>query len=226
MLYITLSANHTHTHTHTMASNCSTTHDLSESTSPTLFTPLLTTDAKNNIFGTYTFYDFNKILAGACTGVACLVVLFHLFNHATHLSVPREQMKIMRIACLIPLYAVFGLIGIIFPEADAYLDPWSDIFEANSLVAFFLLLCEYVSQHHEQRAAYFSGIELSDKKATKNGVDGATWFRVRLPRGYRRVKANDVATLVHDLPAARVCAPRRHCHRCDARHWHLLPVRD
>lgn len=39
------------------------------------------------------FKQFNEILAGACTALACLIAFIHLLRHATHLSVPRQQIK-------------------------------------------------------------------------------------------------------------------------------------
>lgn len=40
-----------------------------------------------------TFYQFNKILAGACAIFALVVMLFIMSMHATHLSKPNEQLK-------------------------------------------------------------------------------------------------------------------------------------
>lgn len=85
----------------------------------------------------------------------------------------------MRVALLVPVYALISLMCICFPKAAVYLDPWYDMAEANALVAFFLLLCEYVSEHHDQRADFFTTVEISDKKAREKGIDGATWFKVR-----------------------------------------------
>jgi hypothetical protein len=44
-------------------------------------------------FGSMTFYTFDMILAGACAAFAVVAIFLHLLNHATHLSVPREQIK-------------------------------------------------------------------------------------------------------------------------------------
>lgn len=40
-----------------------------------------------------TFYTFDMILGGACAAFAVIAIFLHLLNHATHLSVPREQLK-------------------------------------------------------------------------------------------------------------------------------------
>ena len=92
----------------------------------------------------------------------------------------------MRVASLVPLYAIFGLIGICVPDTNAYLDPLVIIFESNSLISYFLLLCEYISEDHDQHAEYFTTIILKDRRASKKGVDGAKWFRVSFISPLRR----------------------------------------
>lgn len=84
----------------------------------------------------------------------------------------------MRVALLIPLYSIFSFLCICFPVATVYLLPWLDIFQANSLVAYFLLLCEYVSPHHEERELFFAGLDIKDKRAPGGKADGVKWFRV------------------------------------------------
>lgn len=153
-----------------------------------------------------TFYTFDMILGGASAAFAVITIFLHLLNHATHLSVPREQIKythhrpsyvdlfrltqfflltylvlsrIMRVALLIPSYSIFCFLCICLPQATVYLLPWLDVFQASCLAAYFLLLCEYVSPHDDERDLFFSTIELKDTRARKQGMDGAKWFRVR-----------------------------------------------
>lgn len=157
-------------------------------------------DGANPIFESMDFYDFDRILAGACTGFVVFVILLHLLNHATHLSEPREQVKyepkspiyinpvlvtnfsrIMRIALLVPIYSIISLLCICFPTAEVYLRPWLEVAQANCLASYFLLLCEFVSPHSEGRDVFFATIEISDKRAARKGpVDGIQWFRVSL----------------------------------------------
>lgn len=54
---------------------------------------ITTADATEAIFGTMTFFQFDKILAGSCVVVACAVVFIHLLSHANRLSNPSEQVK-------------------------------------------------------------------------------------------------------------------------------------
>ena len=166
-------------------------------------------DAANPLFGTTSFYEFNKILAGACMGFACLVILLHLANHAMHLSDPSKQVKydkprsvlsgcqpynylltltlsldtrIMRVTLLVPLYSIICFLCLYFPSSAVYLRPWLDVAQSNCLATYFLLLCEYVSPHADQRDLFWSTIDIKDKLGTKKSqrkVDGVRWFRVR-----------------------------------------------
>lgn len=56
-------------------------------------TNITTLDATEAIFGTTTFFQFNRILAGSSMAVACIVIFMHLFSHANRLSNPSEQVK-------------------------------------------------------------------------------------------------------------------------------------
>lgn len=59
----------------------------------TCITDITTTDATEAIFGTMTFFQFDRILAGSCVAVACAVIFIHLSSHANRLSNPSEQVK-------------------------------------------------------------------------------------------------------------------------------------
>ncbi|KAK1255080.1 hypothetical protein MKX08_009075 [Trichoderma sp. CBMAI-0020] len=139
----------------------------------------LSENATEAIFGTITFFQFDKILSGSCVAVACIVIFVHLFIHANRLSNPSEQVKIMRISLLVPFYSLFCFLSICFPEADVYLDPWLEVFQANSLCAFFLLMCDFISPNSEKRNDFFAKMTVLDKKSQAGKVGGLPWFRSR-----------------------------------------------
>lgn len=61
-------------------------------------------DATEAVFGSITFFQFDKILSGSCVAVACIVIFIHLFSHANRLSNPSEQVKyILLFSCLVGL---------------------------------------------------------------------------------------------------------------------------
>jgi hypothetical protein len=50
-------------------------------------------DATENAVGSMTFFEFNKIVAGACAAFAFIVMVGFMAMHANYLSKPNEQMK-------------------------------------------------------------------------------------------------------------------------------------
>lgn len=82
----------------------------------------------------------------------------------------------MRVSMLIPLYSLFSFLSVCFPKARVYLLPWLDVFQANSLCAFFLLMCTYISPYEDQRDMLFAAMTILDKK--QGEVNGLAWYRV------------------------------------------------
>ena len=86
----------------------------------------------------------------------------------------------MRVALLVPMYSIFSFLSIVFPQAKVYLLPWLDVFQANSMAAFFLLVCDYVSPNTRQRDLFFAAMTIPDRKKDGTlGEEGLTWYRVR-----------------------------------------------
>lgn len=106
-------------------------------------------------------------------------ILILMFRHATHLSKPNEQLKIMRICLLIPVNALINLIGQVVPAAYFYIIVWADMMQAFALGNFFLLLLEFISPHDNQRDFFFSGLQIPSKRSGKAPKDGLRWYRRR-----------------------------------------------
>lgn len=87
--------------------------------------------------------------------------------------------RILRIAFLLPFYAIISYICILAPTADVYLAPWLDFVQSISLGTFFLLICEFVVPEGHSRNAWFSEFSFPDKKSPTGKGDGLRWFRVR-----------------------------------------------
>lgn len=84
----------------------------------------------------------------------------------------------MRISLLVPFYALFCFLSICFPAANVYLDPWMEVFQANSLCAFFLLMCDYISPKSEKGSDIFAKMTVLDRKSRARKIGGLSWFRV------------------------------------------------
>jgi hypothetical protein len=65
------------------------------------------------------------------------------------------------------MYSLICFLSVCFPKAEVYIHPWLDLVEGFALGSFFLLLCDYVSPHHEQRELFFAAEKLG----------GVKWFR-------------------------------------------------
>ncbi len=81
------------------------------------------------------------------------------------------------------MYSVLSFLGIAFPNAYMYLDPWRHFWESIALGSFFLLLCEFVSPSADFRDVFFAALEVPEaRKAREKGrpveVDGLEWYRV------------------------------------------------
>ena len=82
----------------------------------------------------------------------------------------------MRICLVIPTYSILNLLSISFPSAYVYIEPWLNVSEGIALATFFLLLCNFISTDSYQRDAFFSGVQLQDKKGEP--IDGPAMYRV------------------------------------------------
>lgn len=130
------------------------------------------------IAGSLTFHEVCSIIAGCAAGFSTLSILILMFRHATHLSRPNEQLKILRICLLIPVCSIIQLIGQLKPEAYFFIVPWAELMQSMALGNFFLLMLEFISPHHNQREFFFSALQVpakrSRKRAPKNGM---RWYR-------------------------------------------------
>ncbi|KAH8882018.1 hypothetical protein GQ53DRAFT_772909 [Thozetella sp. PMI_491] len=136
-------------------------------------------NATKNFVGNWTFYEFNKVFSGACIAFVLLVMTIFKFMHATHFSVPNEQLKILRISLVIFFYALVSFISLNEPHAFVYLHPWLDVVQSISLGSFFLLLCEYVSPSESQRDVFFAALTVKDKKSPGGSRNALQWFKTR-----------------------------------------------
>ncbi|KAJ5984242.1 hypothetical protein N7481_006341 [Penicillium waksmanii] len=137
----------------------------------------LVADAPDNIVGDLTFHQFNMILSGACTGLTCLVIFTSMFNHAIHLSDPNKQTKIMRIASMFPIYSIFSLLSICFPDTYVYLNGWVKFFQGIAMYSFFMLLCDFLAPNDRHRVEFFASLRIPSRFDKSNTTDGLSWLK-------------------------------------------------
>ncbi|KAI8654182.1 hypothetical protein NCS56_01374800 [Fusarium sp. Ph1] len=149
-------------------------------------------DAQDNVAGSLSFHQLSTIISGVCAAISICVMLVFKSLHATHLSNPTEQVKIMRIGTLITMYSLICFLSVCFPKAEVYIHPWLDLVEGFALGSFFLLLCDYVSPHHEQRELFFAAEKLG----------GVKWFRTRWLLIFQMPVVAFVIAIATDITAA------------------------
>ncbi|KAJ5281021.1 hypothetical protein N7478_006393 [Penicillium angulare] len=133
--------------------------------------------APEPVVGDVYFYHLNMMISGVCTALVCVIIFGLMFWHSIHLSKPREQIKIMKICLLLPLYAVVSFLSICFPHAYASLDPWLDFFQACALGTFFLLMCQFIASDSQCDVNVFFAAFEAPQKSGKSHVTGLEWFR-------------------------------------------------
>ncbi|KAF4984877.1 hypothetical protein FZEAL_30 [Fusarium zealandicum] len=129
----------------------------------------LNQDARDYVTDHFSFQDLSMIIGGVCAGLSIITMMVFNQLHASHLSNPTEQVKIMRIGNLITMFSLFSLLSVCLPKAAVYLHPWLGLFEGLALGSFFLLLCDYISPNRDQRDVF-----LAAKRE-----DGVKWFKTR-----------------------------------------------
>lgn len=102
-----------------------------------------------------------------------------MFRHATHLSRPQEQLKILRICLLIPVASIIHFIGQVVPASYFYILPWADMMQAFALSNFFLLLLEFTCPDHAERGPFFSELRVPPRRKNRPTRDGSKWYRLK-----------------------------------------------
>ncbi|KAH8166496.1 hypothetical protein CIB48_g1786 [Xylaria polymorpha] len=94
------------------------------------------------IAGSKDFYHVNVIVSGALAVFSTLVTLALIWRHATNMSRPREQLYIIRICLLLPIFAIVLWVGVYIPRTYVYLYSVVVFCEPVTLTCFFLFICE------------------------------------------------------------------------------------
>jgi len=138
-------------------------------TCPALPTPLYDTVP---IAGSLTLNQLSTYIAGISMGVAFVVSIALMLLHATHLSRPAEQVKIIRITALIPAFALISFVNIYLGTSAVYLKPWMNVCEAFALASFFFLVCDFLSPSMDDQNAQFKNFQLNAQNGIGASGDG------------------------------------------------------
>ncbi|KAF3389174.1 Transmembrane protein 184C [Penicillium rolfsii] len=137
----------------------------------------LVADASEKFAGDYTFHKFNMILSGACTAATCLVILIVMIKHSLRFTNPEQQLKIMRIAALLPVYSIIAFISICFPNVYVYLIGWVEVIQGIALYTFLMLLCDFLAPNDRNRIIFFTSLRIPTRTDKTKTTDGLTWLQ-------------------------------------------------
>ena len=69
-------------------------------------------------------------LAGIGSLIAICFSLYNIYQHITYYTIPSQQIYIIRILFIIPLYAINSFLSLIFFEQSLYFEIIRDIYES------------------------------------------------------------------------------------------------
>lgn len=113
----------------------------------------ITNYLKSNMF-------FCVIIGGIFCLIAFIFSCIQIFYHLSHFNKKNEQMYIIRILLMVPIYCMFTWMTLCFPLYSTYLLFFQDCYEAYILYIFLQLLIQYLSGEEEM----LNKIDVSNKR--------------------------------------------------------------
>jgi hypothetical protein len=83
-------------------------------------------------------------ISGTFVFTAILMTCFQIFQHLRYYSVPDQQLWIVRILFIVPIYGFCSWLGILFPHYSVYFDAVRSCYEAFVIYNFMRLCIAYV----------------------------------------------------------------------------------
>lgn len=135
-----------------------------------------------------------------------VATIWFQLQHARHITKPAEQIRILRISILLPIYGVTSVICAVYPGSKVYIDPWLEVVQAFALGTFFPLLLEFIGTSHEAREVLFAGHTIRRKwRKPKNGL---AYYRRRFVLIYQYPPVSILMALLANIThAAGVYCP-------------------
>ena len=79
--------------------------------------------------------------------------------HLEYYNRPRLQIRVVRILCMVPIYALNAWLSLRFKEAREYIDPVRECYEAFVIYNFYAYLVAYLEEELGDVDAYFSTLD-------------------------------------------------------------------
>ena len=92
-----------------------------------------------------TFVDepFSWIIAFVFAAIGFSIATWNVIQHLRHFNSPEKQKPIVRIISIVPFYAIFSWLSLVFIEKGIYFDTVRDVYEAYVIYAFLNLVLGY-----------------------------------------------------------------------------------
>lgn len=110
------------------------------------------------VWHTFTFHRLGLWLSAVFSLLALALSFFLIYMHAIHYLRPREQVHIIRILFMVPVYAMVSFLSYKYYTHSVYFELLGDCYEAFAIASFFSLLCHYIAEDLHQQKNYFRTI--------------------------------------------------------------------
>lgn len=84
------------------------------------------------------------IIAGVCSFLGLCLALYNIYKHIYNYTKQEQQLYIIRILFVVPLYAIVSFLSLRFHEEALYFEIVRDIYEAFVIYCFLILILGYV----------------------------------------------------------------------------------
>jgi hypothetical protein len=82
---------------------------------------------------------------------------------------------------MFPIYSIFSLLSICFPDTYVYLNGWVKFFEGIAMYSFLMLLCDFLAPNDRHRVEFFASLRIPSKFDKSKTTDGLSWLKVSDP---------------------------------------------
>lgn len=95
-------------------------------------------------------------IAGIFVILAVTASIYEVAMHLEYYNRPRLQLRVVRILCMVPIYAIDSWASLRFKDAAFYIDPVRECYEAFVIYNFFMYLVVYLEDEYGDVIAYYS----------------------------------------------------------------------
>eukprot|EP01083_Nonionella_stella_P237497 833101_1 len=97
----------------------------------------------------YTGFEWVKstealVIAGLAASLGLSISLYNIIKHIIHYTLPEQQLHIIRIIFIVPLYCVVSFFSMTFSDQALYFETIRDMYEALVIYCFLILVLGYV----------------------------------------------------------------------------------